>query len=432
MPLSDIMRVSISAQTQGITQQGFSDALILGAHNHWTDRVHIYGNLSEMVADGFATTDPEYRAAMRWFSQTPTPARVYVGRRANRPTLHWTLTPVVGNSTVYRVKVNGDTATYTSDSSATAAEITAGLAAAIDGLSEAITVTANPTTVTFEANAVGAYHYVESLTPTTLLVALDHADAGVAADLDAILLENDDWYGLIHCYNSVAEGMAAAAWVEANKKFFLAQTSDTAAANSTTTDLLAELQNAAYARTVGVYHPDPIAFNDAAWMATVFPYDPGSRTWKFKTPAGVSLPALNATQRANLRNKNGNFLDRVLGTNIMVEGKTASGAFADITHGVDWLTARIQEEGFRLFISEPKIPMTDGGLARLEAVVRGQLSAGIGTGFLADDPEPTVTVPKYSDIPENDRANRIVRGITFTARVAGAIHEAEIVGEVTI
>lgn len=61
----------------------YDTGLILGKSSVLADeRVKKYANLAEMAADGFTDDNPEYKAAVAYFAQVPTPASVYVGYRA--------------------------------------------------------------------------------------------------------------------------------------------------------------------------------------------------------------------------------------------------------------------------------------------------------------------------------------------------------------
>jgi hypothetical protein len=64
------------------------DSTIISA----VDRVKLYASLEEMIAGGFALTDPEYKAALLYFSQNPKPTKVAIGR--------WDSTPVTGDVTL--------------------------------------------------------------------------------------------------------------------------------------------------------------------------------------------------------------------------------------------------------------------------------------------------------------------------------------------
>lgn len=137
MSLSDIVNVTITRVSSAVTRQGFSTPCILAYHQRWTSgRVHSYASLDEMVADGFTPDDTAYKIAAALWSQPNPPATIKVGRRANAFTKSVRLTPTAVNATVYAVACEGLSASYTSDSSATVAEICTGLAAAINALAD--------------------------------------------------------------------------------------------------------------------------------------------------------------------------------------------------------------------------------------------------------------------------------------------------------
>jgi len=137
MSLRDIVSVSITRVSSAVTQQGFSTALILAYHTRWTsDRVREYASLTEMQGDAFTADDAAYKLASALWSQPNPPDRIKVGRRANAFTQTVRLTPTATNSTAYTIEVDGLEASYTSDSSATVAEITAGLTAAVAALAD--------------------------------------------------------------------------------------------------------------------------------------------------------------------------------------------------------------------------------------------------------------------------------------------------------
>lgn len=137
MSLSDVVSVAITRVSSAVTQQGFSTPLILAYHTRWTsDRVRSCASLDEMVAAGFTPDDTAHKIASAIWSQPNPPAAIKVGRRASAFTKSVRLTPEESNSTVYAVECDGLEASYTSDSSATVAEICTGLAAAINALAD--------------------------------------------------------------------------------------------------------------------------------------------------------------------------------------------------------------------------------------------------------------------------------------------------------
>ncbi len=83
-------------------------------------------------------------------------------------------------------------------------------------------------------------------------------------------------------------------------------------------------------------------------------------------------------------------------------------------------------------VNNNKVPYTDTGIAMIEAEVRRALDLGVTNNFLAADPEYTVEVPRAAAVPPNDKANRILRNVSFQATLAGAIHFVEIRGVVSV
>jgi hypothetical protein len=296
---------------------------------------------------------------------------------------------------------------------------------------------------TKEYDAALAYF---SQQPSPRLMAIGRRD-GVTPEtyteaLDAIREVSDDWYGLAIESRSTAQQLEVATWAEANEKLFATADNDTNIVNQAqgvdTTSIASELQDAALARSFVVYHDtsDGSVANDRwpdlAWLGRMLPTQPGSATWAFKTLAGVPVVQLTSTQRKNALDKNANTYEVRGGVNITRDGTTGSGEYIDIIVGVDWLKARMTERIYSKLVNLPKIPYTDAGIAIVEAEVRAQLADGIAAGLLAADPAPVVTVPKAKDVPTNDKAQRILRNVRFTATLAGAVHAVEVNGVVTL
>ncbi len=144
--LDSIFAVNISLANAAVQQKGFGRGLVLGASNRMSgDLFRLYTSLAGMVSDGFQITDPEYLAARAYFSQTVAPRDVLVGYAPLDPIAQVDVVTVatVTDNFGYTVTVNGQTATYTSDNDATAAEIVAGLISAINALPGAAAWTAD-------------------------------------------------------------------------------------------------------------------------------------------------------------------------------------------------------------------------------------------------------------------------------------------------
>lgn len=81
MPLSDIVNVQITRETQTPSEVGFGTLMILGNHKAFNQRIRYYSSIQEVGQD-FPTTSKEYIAAQDVFAQNPRPQRIAIGRRS--------------------------------------------------------------------------------------------------------------------------------------------------------------------------------------------------------------------------------------------------------------------------------------------------------------------------------------------------------------
>jgi hypothetical protein len=144
----------------------------------------------------------------------------------------------------------------------------------------------------------------------------------------------------------------------------------------------------------------------------------------------VSVYNLTDTQRSALDGKNGNYYISAGGLALTYPGKTASGEWFDVTRFVDWLQARLRERLIGLLANNAKVPFTDAGIALVVAEIRAQLQQGVAVGGLAESPAFTISAPLASDVSSVDRAARTLPDVTFSARLAGAIHAIELTGNI--
>lgn len=444
MALSEHVLLTITEDSVGVARAGFGVPLIL-AYNvpvGFTERVRTYTDFADLIVDFPATDDPTYIAAQQMFAQDPHPTQVKVGRGALPPTKRYTLSVVtVRDSHDYQVTVRGEgfdeeTVTYTSDASATDAEIAAGLVSAINAVVGNNYVAAGATSpFTVTADAAADYFTIEVLDPTDLSIAENHADPGVATDLAAILLADSDWYGLHTMFNSDAYVKAAAAFIESNKKLYVFDVNETEAITDTadgTQGTLDDIAALSYSRVAGCYHPRSHEMLAAAMYGRTLPLEPGSETWAYKTLSGVTAATLTSTHRTNLDARNATYYKTEAGIDITWQGKTSDGDYIDITRGLDWLEDDMTKSVFEVLAGLDKVPFTDAGVALIEAEVRGSLRRAVQRTILSDDPAPTVTVPRVADVSTTDKAARRLPDVKFSATLAGAIHKVVINGVVSV
>ena len=440
MSLDDIARVTITAQTATPSRVGFGtpcipayfEGIYAGA-----ELAREYTSVSAMITDGFGANSAAVRGATAAFAQNPKPTKIVVARTESDEKQKLTITPVatnIKNSYEYTVYVNNLEATYTSDATATAAEICAGLKVAIDALAQSVTVTDNTTSFDIESDTVDDTFSFYVLERQILTQENVTPDGGIVADLTAIRLQNDDWYTVHPTNLGEAVLTALAVHVETLVKGMITSSADDAIYDSgSTTDIAAVLNTAGYARTMLMYHPKALVqYPGIAWAGKCLPKDPGSITWKFKTLAGVDSVVLTTTEEKNIEAKKCNHYQTVSGIAITQQGYSSAGEFFDITRGLDFMRARLQEYIFGSLANADKIPFTDPGVGVVEADVRAVLKLCVGNGILAASPEPTVTVPKVADVSTANKANRLLPDVLFDGTLAGAIHAVEVDGSVTV
>lgn len=82
LPLSDIVNITVSVSASSTALKGFNIGLIVGDSAIITTAVRTkeYADTASMIEDGFTAEDPEYKAAVLYFSQSPRPNKVIIGR----------------------------------------------------------------------------------------------------------------------------------------------------------------------------------------------------------------------------------------------------------------------------------------------------------------------------------------------------------------
>ena len=441
MSLVNHVSLTISQDSVNVTRAGFGTALILSHNAPFLERLRTYTDLAGMVTDGFAVDSPEYLAAAAMFAQSPSPEKVAIGNALLQPTQVYTVDVVtLKNSHPYQLSIVGEGVTpevvsFTSDVSATANEIVTGLMGVVNAVvGKNFTATLNVDQLVITGDAAGDWFSVEILDLADLEGNQTHVDPGVATDLAAIQLFNDDWYALYTLYNSEPYAIAAAAWVNAQKKIYLCDSAEsqavtTAVANG---DLIDTIATNNYARVMGMYHPNPSSMAGAAWLGNMLPRDPGSATWKFKKLSGIAVVSLTSTQRTNLVAKSGNSFEGVSGADITFEGTAGDGGFMDVIRGLDWLDDDMSKSVFVVLASNAKVPYTNRGVRLITAEVRASLRRAIARGILSEEEGFTVTAPKVEDVSPIDKGNRLLPDVKFSATLAGAIHKVNIIGVVAV
>ena len=260
--------------------------------------------------------------------------------------------------------------------------------------------------------------------------------------LAAINKADFDWYGLAAVTRDLQEVLEIGEWTEAQIKLFGTSTDDPQAKIQTnTTDILAEMKNHNLFRSYGYYHQDAATdYPELAIMARCFSVRPGGETWANKRLGGVTTDKLTETEANAIFSKNGNTFEPFRNVSVTQQGKVAAGEWIDVIRFRDWLQEDMQIRLFSLLINNNKIPFTDEGIRLIEAQIRASLELGQERGGISptqydeyDNAIPgfTVSVPLAANVAFNDKANRVLNDVKFTAYLSGAIHKINVNGTLT-
>lgn len=488
LSVSRLINVSVQLTPQGAQSQSLNTALLLSTTNiiDQQERYREYTSFSQVAAD-FPSTEGAYKAAQKYFSQTPRPRKLMIGK--------WARTAAPGG--LRAAPVNSDKQSVTGWTGITSGGFTitvdGGAPQAITGLNFSAATTLDEVAAIINAAVTGAnvvwnpnYKRFEFMSNTTgngssvsfataPATGTDISDdmkarvtdggytyAGMGAESPGTCITFFDqyygqkWYALAVGFETDTNRLAFAAAIEAmtNKHLYFTSTTDSAAlVAATTTDIASQLKALGYTRTF-VQYSSTEEFSGGAYcqcsaMAKLLSVDYNASntalTLMFKQEPGVPAELLNESQVAALEAKNCNvFVAYDNDTNILQRGVMANGEFADVVAATDWLAVTCQTEAWNLlYTATTKIPQTDAGMhllvTKMEAVCaqgvrNGVLAPGIwnsqGFGLLNQgDPLPKgfyVFADRVDNQLQSDRAARHAVPIQIAAKLAGAIHDVTV------
>ena len=444
--LDRIVKVDISLDTTGVSTEGFSTILCVGPHLHGLPRVSTYTSADQMLDDGFSADDPLYKMVSDAFSQTPSPAAVKVGRRqVNSCTV---TVAQLGATSAYTLTVSGygddgnvteKTYSYTNDKGSSE-DVLQGLSTAVTGDESALlSASCSDGVLTLQAKDPSKPFALKA--SSMLSVELGSVTESVAQTMAAVMNSDSDFYGVAFTSKEQDDVLAMAEWAEsAGKLYGTSFGGDNVKNSEMTTDTGSQLKAKNYYRTFWFYHSVENEYPEVAVMARCFAIDPGGETWALKKLAGITVDPLTETEFNAITGKNGNTFELFRNVSVTQNGKVAAGEWIDIIRFRDWLEEEIKTNVFNLLINRDKVPYTDAGIAAIESRIREALELGQSRGGIApteydEDGNQnlgyTISVPLAANISANTKANRELTDVTFTARLAGAIHVVDITGSLT-
>jgi len=441
--ISDYIQVTITRLTQGVKRTGFGTCLLLGEVSEFYERTKSYNSIAA-VADDFASTDTIYLMAAKFFSQSPRPRTLKVGRKYANVNAKQTLSPdanptagtytiTLGALTTAAINYDGNAAAIKAalEALATVTEVTVtGSLSAGDVVVEFTGADANTHFATMSVDASGL------TTTTAVTVTVNQYGSATETWVEAIsnvVAFDNDWYCLVATTRTEADILLIAADIEARRKIYIAGSEDAAVITSATDDVASDLKTANYIRTALAYSETSGHYFDIAWAAHMLAKDAGSSTWAFKSLNGITSDTYTDSELAYALGKYANVFIELGGKDVTLEGTVAKGEYIDITRGIDYIQARLEENIFEVLSSVDKIPYTANGIAVIEGIIRQTLEDAYRNDIIVKpDGGFDVTVPNIDDISTTEKATRILPDVEFTATMKGAIHEVVIQGLVQV
>jgi hypothetical protein len=484
LPISRLISVQVNLSPQAAQAQNLSTLLILGSSPiiDTKTRMRSYDTIDQVATD-FGTSASEYLAAVLWFEQSPRPGKLLIGRWAQNATsgqlFGAPLSLTNAQLAVWQAIVNGGF-TITIDGAApvtlaglnfAAVSNFNGIAAIIDAALAGATVVYNSVYSRFEITSAttGVASIVSFATPSGAGTDISHmlgigpVDGGYQANgmaaetaLSAVTYFDQNfgqqWFGLVVLGAVNADHLAIAPYIEATEAYHVyGITSQEAAAvvPTATTDIGYQIKQLGLDYTTYQYSGlNPYAV--VSMLARILPVNySGNNTvisLMYKKEPGIGAETLTPTQADALAAKNYNvFVQFDNDTAIIVDGKVSSGQWLDTVIGAAAFAVAIQNGVYNvLYTSTTKIPQTDQGNHVLTTAIEqigsqfetnGFLGAGIwdedGFGTLQrGDPMPKgyyVFAPPIATQAAADRSARISVPIQVAAKLAGAVHKANVI-----
>lgn len=424
LSVSRLVRATINLSPVAAARRGFGTLLVAGdsAVIDTRERIRTYTTL-ESVATDFGLSAPEYYAADLYFSQSPHPTNLMIGRWASADTsaVLYGGTLSAAEQTIgtwqaittgsFKINIDGTDRSITA-LNFSAATTMAGVAALIntglgvyggctwDGSSFVITSDSSGAASTLGyAVAAASGVDISALIKCTSATAASASIAGIDAEEPvacALILTQKSaaWFGLQFAATASItddQHIAVAAFIEGLdlKRIYGITSQDADCLDSTSTsDIMYRLEALAYKRTWTQYSSSSAYAAVSAFsrgFAVNFNANRSTITLMYKTEPGITAETITESQATALKDKNGNvFVEYVNDTAIIQYGTMASGHYFDEIHGLSWFEDAVQNAVYNLlYTSKTKIPQTDAGQNQIVAAIASVCREGVNNGLIA-------------------------------------------------
>lgn len=469
LPVSRVVNVAVEMSPTAAALRNFGSCLILGDSDiiDTDERIRLYSSISDIATD-FGISSREYLAAQAFFSQSPQPTQVYIGRWAKSATAGRlrgrTLSSAEQDISLFTAITTGTLSLTIDGASKSMASIDLsaetnlnGVASQISsalGVSGSCAWTGERFVIT--SATTGTSSTVATTDTGTLSSLMGFAGsatsvAGVATESLAsaitALLDYNTWYMVCVAPDASDDSIVeAAGLIEAaspSRMIGFTTQNSTEIDSTASSTLGSRLKGLGYNRTILVYSSDsPVAAASVfGRMATInFEGSNTTLTLKFKQLPGVTAENLRSSQAEALKSHNVNaFCAYQNDTSILQEGITSGGWFIDETHGLDWLQNRVETDLWNLLYTSKKVGQDESGATAIVSCVNKSLEQGVTNGLIAPgvwngdafgalesgDTLSTgyyVYIQPFDEQSQSDREARKAPPIQIAVKLKGAVH----------
>ena len=189
-------------------------------------------------------------------------------------------------------------------------------------------------------------------------------------------------------------------------------------------------------RVVPIVHSTEAVLAAAAVAGESAGHEVGSITYKNLIIKGITPEALTDAELKAIHDVHGIAIVEKAGDVVTSEGTVANGEYADIVDGTDYVIQQLTYKTQKLLNTLGKVPFDNRGIALLEGVAVSVMKNCYSKGIIAEDEEGvplyTVSYASRSEVEAGDIAARKYLGGKFAFTVAGAVHEVEVTGEISV
>jgi hypothetical protein len=488
LPVSRLVTVQVSLTTPAIVAESVNTCMLLGTSDviDATERMREYANILE-VAQQFDTTTEEYRAALTWFSQNPSPHSLHIGRWVRVPSpgilIGASLAPaeqrisqwaaitsgsfaiavdgvgpldVLGVSFATQTNLNGVASQINTALTAAGFAATMIWNARMDRFELRTNSTGPTASISFMTAATGGVDISEMLKmtmahgPAAYVVPGLAPETALAAAVEIDGLFSAKWYALVCPSADDEDHQMLAAYSEASDPpHFYGVSTDAEHSLSDMSDVDIGYILASYGfNKTAVMFSRTNYFVVMSFLARILTTHWGGSnttiTLMYKQAPGVIAETISTQQANTLQRKHVNvFVNYANGARLIQYGTSASGEFVDTIIGADALALEVQARLFNtLYTAITKVPQTDAGMELLKTSAAAGCAMYVSNGWLATG---TWNAQGFGDLSQGDlvpgfyiftpsmllqnQADRQARRaplMQIAAKTAGAIHTADV------